>query len=114
LKKFRIISILGPGLISAVSGLEITNIGVFTYVGAIYGFKILWIIVLASIIIALLQQLAVEVGVVMREGVIVKSRKIFGKHLTLIILISLFIANVVTIAINIIGVSFTLNVVSPK
>jgi len=112
LRKFRIVSILGPGLISAVSGLEITNIGVFTYVGAIYGFKILWIIVLASIIIALLQQLAVEVGVVMREGVIVKSRKIFGKHLTFTILISLFIANVVTIAINIIGVSFTLNVVS--
>jgi len=109
-KKF--IGILGPGLISAVSGLEITNIGIFTYVGSLYGFKILWVIVLASIIIALLQQLAVEVGVVMREGVIVKSKKLFGKILTLTVLSSLYVANVVTIAINIIGVSFTINAIA--
>lgn len=110
LKLKNVLGILGPGLISAVAGLEITNIGVFTYIGSSYGYKLLWLVIFASAIIALLQQLAVEIGVVTGEGVIIMSKRLLGKHLTFLILILLYVANIVTIAINLVGASFILNV----
>ena len=104
----KFFGILGPGLISAVSGLEITNIGTFSYVGAAYGYKLLWIIVFASSIMALLQQLAVHVSVYTREGLVSEIKKIVGKNTTLILIVLLILANIVTVEINLIGVSFTI------
>lgn len=107
----KFFGILGPGLISAVSGLEITNIGAFSYIGATYGYKLLWIIVFASSIMALLQQLAVHVSVYTREGIVSEIKRIVGKKITLALLILLILANIVTAEINLIGVAFTLQLI---
>ena len=104
----KFFGILGPGLISAVSGLEITNIGAFSYVGAAYGYKLLWIIVFASSIMALLQQLAVHVSVYTRKGLVSEIKRIVGGNITLILITLLLLANIVTVEINLIGVAFTL------
>ncbi len=104
----KFFGILGPGLISAVSGLEITNIGAFSYVGAAYGYKLLWVIIFASSIMALLQQLAVHVSVYTREGLVTEMKKIVGKEVTLLLIALLILANIVTLEINLIGVTFTL------
>jgi len=99
----NLLKYIGPGFISAVAGLEITNIGSFSYVGSVYGFKILWAIAFAIIVTAFFQQLAVEVGIYNGRGIIIESRLTLGKHFTLFMLITLYISNLLTAVLNIAG-----------
>lgn len=103
LKRYSLIKYIGPGFISAVAGLEITNIGSFSYVASLYGFKILWAIVFAIAITAFFQQLAVEVGVCKRRGIIAEARESLGKTFTLFMITTLYISNMLTAALNITG-----------
>ncbi|HIQ03444.1 MAG TPA: divalent metal cation transporter [Desulfurococcales archaeon] len=103
LKQYSLIKYIGPGFISAVAGLEITNIGSFSYVASLYGFRILWAIVFAIAVTAFFQQLAVEVGVCRRRGIVAEARGSLGKTFTLFMMITLYISNMLTATLNIAG-----------
>ena len=107
-KYSKVLAKLGPGLISAVAGLEITNIGVFTYVGSRYGLAILWAIILSMMVTAFIQQLAAEIGAESRRGLIVEVRERFGLKLLLPFILFLYISNMVTVSLNIAGASMAL------
>ncbi len=104
----RYLLLLGPGFISACAGIEITNVGVFSYVGSAYGFKLLWAIIVASIASAFIQQLAAVVGASSGYG-LVSGVKVAKPKLLIPMLASLLLANVATAAVNILGVSLILS-----
>ncbi len=100
-QKRRLSRLIGLGFISTCSGLEITNIGVFTYIGSAYGFKLFWSILLSATILAFFQQLAYIVNV--EVGGLSGFRK--NKLLYNIMMFGLYLANIATMTANIVGVS---------
>ncbi len=101
--RHNFIKYIGPGFISAVAGLEITNIGSFSYVGSVYGFNILWAIVFAVVVTAFFQQLAVEAGIYKGRGIIIEAKETLGRSFTIFMLLTLYISNILTAVLNIAG-----------
>ncbi len=101
LRKQKLSKLIGLGFISTCSGLEITNIGVFTYIGSAYGFKLFWTILLSATILAFFQQLAYIVNV--EVGGLPGFKK--NRMLYNIMLLGLYLANIATMTANIVGVS---------
>ncbi len=104
-RKRRLSRLIGLGFISTCSGLEITNIGVFTYIGSAYGFKLFWSILLSATILAFFQQLAYIVSV--EVGGLSGFRR--NKLLYNIMMFGLYLANIATMTANIVGVSVILS-----
>ncbi|HDJ83518.1 MAG TPA: hypothetical protein ENG44_00805, partial [Desulfurococcaceae archaeon] len=101
LRKWRLSRLIGTGFISACSGLEITNIGVFTYIGSVYGFNLFWSILLSATILAFFQQLAYIVGSELNGLEAIKTRR----KLYALFTGGLFLANIATMTANIVGFS---------
>lgn len=104
-RRWRLSRLIGTGFISACSGLEITNIGVFTYIGSVYGFNLFWSILLSATILAFFQQLAYIVGSELGGLDFVKRRR----RLYTLFTTGLFLANTATMTANIVGVSVILS-----
>lgn len=99
-----ILFLIGPGFISACSGLEITNIGVFTYVGSVYGYRLFWSILISATMLAFLQQLASIVAVELGGFRGVRDIKYYPLFVA-----GLLLANIATLTANIVGVSIILS-----
>ena len=95
--------ILGHGFLAAISGIEITNIVVFTKLGAVYGVLGFLLTVIFVLPIAYLQQL------------IIIPRKIYGRSLLdelqltsqrnyKLYLYTIYLSSILTLIINIIGI----------
>ncbi len=96
--------LIGPGFISACSGLEITNIGVFTYIGSAYGYRLFWSILISAAMLAFLQQLA-SIVAVESPGLSWARRSRYY----LLLASGLMLANIATLTANIIGISIILS-----
>ncbi len=96
--------LIGPGFISACSGLEITNIGVFTYVGSAYGYRLFWSILISAAMLAFLQQLASIVAVELGG-----FRRLRNMRHYFLFVAGLVLANIATLTANIVGVSIILS-----
>ncbi len=96
--------LIGPGFISACSGLEITNIGVFTYIGSAYGYRLFWSILLSAAMLAFLQQLASIVAVELGGFRGLRSIRYYSLFVA-----GLVLANIATLTANIVGVSIILS-----
>lgn len=105
MQRWRLSKLIGTGFISACSGLEITNIGVFTYIGSVYGFNLFWSILLSATILAFFQQLAYIVGSELGGLDFVKRRR----RLYMLFTMGLFLASTATMTANIVGVSVILS-----
>jgi len=101
LRRWRLSRLIGTGFISACSGLEITNIGVFTYIGSVYGFNLFWSILLSATILAFFQQLAYIVGSELKGLEVIRTRR----KLYALFTGGLFLANIATMTANIVGFS---------
>ena len=93
----KLLSFIGPGFIAALSGLEITNIGTFSYIGSVYGFKLLWVVVLSLAITTFLQQICTIIAVEFRKGII---ELFYGTVVAVVFVILIFLSNILTLAIN--------------
>src|SRR5690242_7582052 len=61
-------ALLGPGLIAANAGNDAGGIATYSSVGAKYGYGLLWMMVLITFSLALVQTLAARMGVVTGKG----------------------------------------------
>jgi len=87
------LSILGPGLITVNAGNDAGGITTYAYVGATYGFKMLWGLFLSIISLAIIQEMNARMGIVTGKGLSDLIRENFGVKWTFFIMIVLFIAN---------------------
>lgn len=87
------LSILGPGLVSAIAGDDAGGIGTYSVVGAKYGYTLLWALVVVIIGLAIVQEMAARLAVVTGKGLSDLIREQFGVRTTSFAMLSLFIAN---------------------
>src|SRR5579862_7136610 len=87
------LSILGPGLISANAGNDASGVATYSVDGARYSYRMLWMIVLITISLAVVQEMAARMGAVSGKGFADLVRERFTIRWTALVMLSLLVAN---------------------
>ena len=73
-----LLAILGPGLIAANAGNDAGGIATYSSVGAKYGYDLLWMMVLITISLIVVQEMAARMGAVTGKGLAELIRERYG------------------------------------
>lgn len=87
------LAILGPGMIAASAGNDAGGIATFAAVGADHGYRLLWVLVLITISLGLVQEMCARMGAVTGKGLADLIRERFGVRWTAFVMLALLIAN---------------------
>jgi Mn2+/Fe2+ NRAMP family transporter len=74
----RWLAILGPGLIASVAGDDAGGVATTSVVGARFGYEMLWILILLTLALAVVQEMAARLGVATGSGLLELIRERFG------------------------------------
>lgn len=88
-----ILSIIGPGLITVNAGNDAGGIATYATVGASYGYKMLWGLLLITFSLAVIQEMNARMAVVTGKGLSDLIRENYGVRWSLFAMSVLFIAN---------------------
>src|SRR5579859_6875898 len=91
-----LLSVIGPGLITANVDNDATGITGYSLAGAQYGYGLLWAVVLVTISLAVIQEMVARMGVVTGKGLADLIRERFGVRVTFWSMMLLLIANAAT------------------
>ncbi len=110
-----ILSVVGPGLITANVDNDATGIAGYSLAGAQYGYGLLWAVVLVTISLAVVQEMVARMGVVTGKGLADLIREKFGVRITFWSMFLLLIANSATAVAEFAGVAGAMDIfgVSP-
>jgi Mn2+/Fe2+ NRAMP family transporter len=86
-------SVLGPGLVAANAGNDAGGIATYASVGARYGYDLLWMMVLITISLVVVQEMAARMGAVTGKGLAELIREEFGPRWSLFSTVSVLLAN---------------------
>jgi Mn2+/Fe2+ NRAMP family transporter len=87
------LALLGPGLIAASAGNDAGGIATYSQVGAEFGYGLLWALVLITVSLAVVQEMAARMGAVTGKGFADLVREQFGVRPTAFVMATLLIAN---------------------
>ncbi|MCX7924063.1 MAG: Nramp family divalent metal transporter [Clostridia bacterium] len=90
---FLMFSIIGPGLITVNAGNDAGGIATYASVGASYGYRMLWGLLLITFSLAVIQEMNARMAVVTGKGLSDLIREKFGVKMTFFAMSVLFIAN---------------------
>ncbi len=89
-----VIGFLGPGLIAANAGNDAGGIATYSSVGARYGYDLLWMMVVITVSLIVVQEMAARMGAVTGKGLAELIREQYGVRWSLFATTSVLIANV--------------------
>jgi NRAMP (natural resistance-associated macrophage protein)-like metal ion transporter len=98
-------AILGPGIISASSGNEVSGIATYSTAGADYGYTLLWTFIPMTLFFIVAQEMCVRMGVVTGQGLADLIREQFGVRWTTIVMLALLTANAGIIIAEFVGIA---------
>lgn len=87
------LAIIGPGLITVNAGNDVGTISTFSYIGAKYGYNMLWGLFILTFALAIVQELNARMAVVIGKGLSDLIREKFRVKWTFFAMIILFIDN---------------------
>ena len=87
------LGVLGPGLIAANAGNDAGGIATYSSVGATFGYSLLFALVLITISLALVQEMAGRMGAVTGKGFAELVRENLGIRATAFVVLTLVVAN---------------------
>ena len=99
------LAVMGPGLIAALAGNDAGGIGTYSFAGARYGYKLLWLLLIITFVLALVQEMAARMGAVTQKGLGELIREHYGVGWTLFALGVMFVANVATVVAEFAGIA---------
>lgn len=110
-----LLSVIGPGLITANVDNDATGITGYSLAGAQYGYGLLWAVVLVTISLAVVQEMVARMGVVTGKGLADLIRERFGVRITFWSMVLLLIANIATTVAEFAGIAGAMDIfgVSP-
>lgn len=88
-----LLSIIGPGLITANAGNDAGGIIAYASVGASYGYSMLWGLLIITLSLAVVQEMNARMAIVTGKGLSDLIRENFGVKLTFFAMLILLIAN---------------------
>jgi Mn2+/Fe2+ NRAMP family transporter len=105
---FAFLGLLGPGLIAANAGNDAGGIATYSSVGAKYGYGLLWMMVLITISLGIVQMLAARMGVVTGKGLAELVREEYGIRWSVFATTAVLIANLGICISDFVGVGAAL------
>src|SRR4051812_7169188 len=84
---------IGPGLVATAAGNDVGGIATYATVGADYGYSLLWVMVVVTVLFVLIQEMVARMGAVTGKGLNDLIRERFGLRWSAFATLSLFIAN---------------------
>ncbi|MEO7000371.1 MAG: Nramp family divalent metal transporter [Ktedonobacterales bacterium] len=94
LRPFFALSFLGPGLIATSAGNDAGGIATYSAVGAQYGYGLLWMLVLITVSMAVVQEMCARMGAATNKGLSDLIRERFGVRGAAFAMLTLLVANV--------------------
>jgi Mn2+/Fe2+ NRAMP family transporter len=91
----------GPGLLSAASSNDPTTVATLAVVGAATGYALLWLVLLAVGMLAIVQALAAAVGAACKSSLQGAIRQRFGRRWALVTLAAIGAVNVITLVADV-------------
>ena len=88
-----IVTFLGPGLIAANAGNDAGGIATYASVGAKYGYDLLWMMVVITVSLIVVQEMAARMGVVTGKGLAELIREQYGVRWATFSMVSVLVAN---------------------
>jgi Mn2+/Fe2+ NRAMP family transporter len=88
-----IFAFLGPGLIAANAGNDAGGIATYASVGAKYGYELLWMMVVITVSLIVVQEMAARMGVVTGKGLAELIREQYGVRWSAFATVSVLVAN---------------------
>ena len=88
-----LVSILGPGMITANAGNDAGGIATFASIGAEFGYSLLWILIPIAISLGIVQEMCARMGAVTGKGLADLIRERFGVRWTALVMLALLVAN---------------------
>ena len=79
---------MGPGLLAALSGNDAGGIATYSSAGASYGYKMLWMLPVMTVLLIVTQETAARCGCVTGKGLASLIREQFGVRLTALAMIA--------------------------
>jgi NRAMP (natural resistance-associated macrophage protein)-like metal ion transporter len=99
------LSIIGPGLISAIAGNDAGGITTFSVAGARFGYTLFWTMIPLILLLVIVQEMCARMGVVTGKGLADLIRENFGLKMTVTFMVGLFFANFATTASEFAGIA---------
>ena len=87
------LAVLGPGLIAANAGNDAGGIATYSSVGARYGYDLLWMMVVITVSLVVVQEMAARMGIVTGKGLADLIREHYGVRWSLFATASVLVAN---------------------
>ena len=87
------LAVLGPGLVAANAGNDAGGIATYASVGARYGYDLLWMMVVITVSLVVVQEMAARMGVVTGKGLADLVREQYGIRWALFATGSVLVAN---------------------
>lgn len=104
------LAIIGPGIITATAGNDAGGTATYSVVGAHFGYKLLWLLLITTILLAIIQEMCARMGVVTGKGLSDLIREQFGIKWTLFAMITLLIANIAVTISEFAGIAASLEI----
>jgi NRAMP (natural resistance-associated macrophage protein)-like metal ion transporter len=94
LRPFAFLGLLGPGLIAANAGNDAGAVATWASVGAQYGYQMLWVLVIITISLSVVQEMCARMGAMTGKGLSDLIRERFGVRGAAFAMLTLLVANV--------------------
>jgi Mn2+/Fe2+ NRAMP family transporter len=88
-----VVAVIGPGLIAANAGNDAGGIATYSSVGARYGYALLWMMVVITVSLVVVQEMAARMGAVTGKGLAELIREEYGVRWSMFATASVLIAN---------------------
>jgi Mn2+/Fe2+ NRAMP family transporter len=88
-----VLAVLGPGIIAANAGNDAGGIATYSSVGARYGYDLLWMMVVITVSLIVVQEMAARMGIVTGKGLADLIREQYGVRWALFATASVLVAN---------------------
>lgn len=111
LRNFMIfLAILGPGIVTGSVDNDVGGITTYSVAGATYGYKLLWVLIPAFIVLFVVQEMNARMGIVTGKGLADLIRENAGVKVTFFIFIGLLFADILNTTTEFAGVAGSMQI----
>jgi len=110
LRLVLLLSVLGPGLITATVDNDSGGIATYSLAGALYGFDLLWTLIPITVLLIVTMEMSARLGAVTGQGLADLLRERFGVKVTFWLLMMVLVANFGTVLSEFAGIGSAIDI----
>ena len=106
--RLALLAVVGPGVLAGLSDDDPAGITTYSILGADYGYRLLWVLLLSTVALVLFHELGARMGIATGQGLAGLVRERYGVRVAALAMLALLAANVGTTTAEFAGVAASL------